>query len=332
MKISNETKVGVMALFAIIILILGFNFLKGNDLFTREIKLSARYTDIDGLNKGNPVLLYGLSVGRVDDMELINESGKKVRVKFHINADIKLPANSKARIISSDLLGSKAMVIEPGNSTSFVSNNDTISGTVELSLSSSISKVVAPVKEKLESLIGSVDTVVTGINEIFNAQTKSDLRLSFHSIKHTVNNIDRTTSQLDSFTKDESGRIKTILMDIQSVASNLKNNNAAITRAIDNFSAISDSLRASKLKSTIFEANKAMLQLNDVLAKIKDGKGTLGMLVNDDKMYNNLEAASKNLDILVRDLKANPKRYVHFSVFGGGKDKKAQKSGDSSGK
>ena len=265
-------------------------------------------------------------------MELINESGKKVRVKFHINADIKLPANSKARIISSDLLGSKAMVIEPGNSTSFVSNNDTISGTVELSLSSSISKVVAPVKEKLESLIGSVDTVVTGINEIFNAQTKSDLRLSFHSIKHTVNNIDRTTSQLDSFTKDESGRIKTILMDIQSVASNLKNNNAAITRAIDNFSAISDSLRASKLKSTIFEANKAMLQLNDVLAKIKDGKGTLGMLVNDDKMYNNLEAASKNLDILVRDLKANPKRYVHFSVFGGGKDKKAQKSGDSSGK
>ena len=121
-------------------------------------------------------------------------------------------------------------------------------------------------------------------------------------------------------------------MDIQSVASNLKNNNAAITRAIDNFSAISDSLRASKLKSTIFEANKAMLQLNDVLAKIKDGKGTLGMLVNDDKMYNNLEAASKNLDILVRDLKANPKRYVHFSVFGGGKDKQAQKSGDSSGK
>ncbi len=116
MKISNETKVGILAAFAIVILILGFNFLKGNDLFTSETKLSAKFTSIDGLNKGNPVLLYGLVVGRVDELILINETSRKVQAKFHVNTDVQVPVNSVAKIISSDILGSKAIELVPGNS------------------------------------------------------------------------------------------------------------------------------------------------------------------------------------------------------------------------
>ena len=325
MKISNETKIGAMAAIAIVILILGFNFLKGNELFTSEIKLSARYNNIDGLNKGNPVLLYGLAVGRVDDLELLNEPNRKIKVIFHINEDVKLPTNSVAKIISSDILGSKALELMPGNSKLFVKTKDTIAGDIELSLSSSISKVVAPVKDKIETLLGSVDTVVNGFNEILNEDTKRDLKASFHSINRTVRNIEKVSGQVDSFAVNETGRIRSILLDVQSITSNFKSNSTAINRAIENFGAISDSLRASNLKQTIKEADLAMRQVNEIITKINSGKGTLGLLINDDKMYNNLETASKDLDGLIQDLKANPKRYVHFSIFGG-RDKKPAKA------
>ena len=325
MKISNETKVGILAAFAIIILILGFNFLKGNDLFTKSIKLSSKYPDVEGLNKGNPVMLYGLAVGRVDDIVLTNDSRKKVLVKYHVNDDVILPMNSIAKIVSLDILNSKAIQLIPGNSMKNIADNDTLIGDVELSLSSSVSKVVAPVKEKIESLLGAVDTVVSGFNDILNEQTKRDLRSSFHSIRESVMNIENVTGHLDSFAKNETGRIKTILTDVQSITSNFKNNNATLSRAIENFGAISDSLRAANLKQTLLEANKAMTQINEIINKVQDGKGSLGMLLKDDKLYNNLEASSKDLDLLVKDIKANPKHYVHFSVFGG-KDKKDKKA------
>jgi phospholipid/cholesterol/gamma-HCH transport system substrate-binding protein len=321
LKISNETKVGILATFALVILILGYNFLRGNDLFTSEKKLSSKYTEINGLNKGNPVLLYGLTVGRIDDLQLINESYNKVLVKYHINGDVSLPINSVAKIISSDILGSKAIDLLPGDATTFVGKHDTLRGDVEVSLSKSISKVVAPFQEKLENLLGSVDTVVTGLNEIFNGQTKRDLKLSFLSIRETVKNIEHVTGQVDSFTKSETGRIRSILVDFQSISYNIKTNNAAITRAINNFAAITDSLRASRLKQTLLEANVAVTQVNQILTKIHEGKGSMGLLLNDEKLYNNLDAASKDMDLLVKDLKQNPKRYIHFSVFGG-KDKK----------
>ncbi|RYD81975.1 MAG: MCE family protein, partial [Sphingobacteriales bacterium] len=201
MKISNETKVGILATFAIVIIILGVNFLKGKNVFSRNINLYSKYPAVDGLSASNAVLLYGLQVGQVDALELMDvpEGENKIVIKFHIRGDVKVPDNTVAKIISSDLLGSKALELIPGNSQTIATRNDTLPGLVELSLTASISKVVAPVQEKVERLVGSIDTIVSGLNQVFNESTKSDLRTSFHSIKESLENVEGTTKTLDVF-------------------------------------------------------------------------------------------------------------------------------------
>jgi phospholipid/cholesterol/gamma-HCH transport system substrate-binding protein len=314
-KISNETKVGILATFAIVIVILGVNFLKGKNVFSRNIILYAKYPDVQNLSASNPVILHGLQVGQVDAEELIVEGENRVLVKFHIDGDVKIPNNSTAKIISSDLLGSKALVIIPGTGREVAMRNDTLKGEVEVSLTESISKVVAPVQKKVEKLIGSVDTIMTGLNEVFNANTREDLRLSFASIKGSLTNLEATTGTLNTFINDETGRIKDVVSDVQKISENLKNNNEAITRAINNFASISDSLRAANLKQTLTEVHDVVAQVNTLVDGIQKGEGSMGKLLKDDKLYANLESASKNLDKLVADLKANPGRYVNFSLL-----------------
>ncbi|MGZ5242738.1 MAG: MlaD family protein [Bacteroidia bacterium] len=317
MKISNETKVGILATFAIVIVILGVNFLKGKNVFSRNINLYAKYASVDGLAVSNPVIMYGLKVGQVDALELLEvpEGDKRIIIKFHIYGDIQIADNTIAKIISSDLLGSKAVELIPGNGKELVSRNDTLPGEVELSLSQSISKVVAPVQEKIEKLVGSVDTIVSGLNSVFNETTQNDLRMSFSSIKGTLGNVEGTTQTLDEFVNSETGRLRTILINVNSISENIKNNNVAITRAIENFSGISDSLRSANLKQTLMEANVAVTKFSAIVSKIERGEGSVGLLMNDDKLYENLRNASKNLDKLVIDLKANPGRYINVSII-----------------
>lgn len=326
MKISNETKVGILAAFALVVLILGFTFLKGKNIFSSQIRIFAKYEDADGLNKSNPVMLYGLQVGAVDEILLINEDENKILVKFHVANDVKIPVNSIAKIVSSDLLGSKAIEILPGDATTFIEDEGTITGKIELSLTESISKVVAPVQKKVESLIGSVDTVVIALNDIFNEDTRVNLRGSFQSIRSAINNIENTTGYVDSLTRQETKRIQLVLANMESITRNLHENNAVITRSLQNFAAITDSVRAGNLKKTIMETNQAMAEFNKVIAKINSGQGSMGMLVNDNKLYDNLQAASKNLDKLVMDLKANPSRYVNFSIIDFGSKKKKKQN------
>jgi phospholipid/cholesterol/gamma-HCH transport system substrate-binding protein len=314
-KVSNETKVGILATFAIVIVILGVNFLKGKNVFSKNIILYAKYPDVQNLSPSNPVILHGVQVGQVDAQELIIEGENRVLVKFHIAGDVKIPNNSTAKIISSDLLGSKALVILPGNGMDIAARGDTLRGEVEVSLTESISKVVAPVQKKVEKLIGSVDTIMTGLNEVFNADTRETLRQSFTSIKGSLTNLEATTGTLNTFIEDETGRIKDVVSDVQKISENLKNNNAAITRAIENFASISDSLRAANLKQTLAQVNDVVTQVNTLVEGIQKGDGSLGKLLKDDKLYANLEKASDKLDKLVADLKANPGRYVNFSLI-----------------
>ncbi len=317
MKISNETKVGILATFAIVIIILGVNFLKGKNVFSRNINLYAKYPSVEGLAASNPVIMHGLKVGQVDDLELMEkpEGDKRIKVKFHIYGDVEIANNSVARIISSDLLGSKAIELIPGNGSKLAGRNDTLPGEIELSLTASISKVVAPVQEKVEKLVGSIDTIVSGLNSVFNENTQSDLRTSFHSIKLTLGNVEGTTKTLDRFVNSETGRLSAILANVNSISSNIKNNNAAITNAINNFSGISDSLRSANLKQTLLEANSAVTKFSAIVSKIEKGEGSVGLLMNDRKLYDNLQSASKNMDRLMVDLKANPGRYINLSLI-----------------
>lgn len=318
LKISNETKIGALTAVAITVLILGYNFLRGNDILSREQKFYALYSHVDGLNVSKPVLVNGFQIGRVSDMKL-QPSGKTL-VEFKINKDYSIPENSVASLISTDLLGSKAIEFELGNSTINAQSKDTLRSNVERSLA----ETVQPVQKKAENIIAKMDSLLTSVNMILNPSFQKNIDRSFRSIANTLETIEGTTKKVDGLVGTEGGRVGKIIANFESISGNLRNNNERITRIVSNFDRMSDQVAKSNIQQTLSNANKAVGDLQIAIDKINNGKGSLSLLLNDDKMYNNLNDASSNLDKLIIDLRENPKRYVSidFSLINFGKKKK----------
>ncbi|PST83433.1 MCE family protein [Pedobacter yulinensis] len=313
MKIANETKVGILAAFAIAMLIIGYNFLKGNSIFSDETVLYARYTKVDGLSVSKPVLINGFQIGRVDKLQL--EPNGTILATLKIKGTYEIPTNSVARLESTDLLGSKAIVMDLGSGNKFAQDGDTLNANVEKNLMES----VQPVQKKAEVIIGKMDSILSSVNSILNPNFQRNIDRSFNSIAATLASLEGTSKKVDNMVGTEGQKISAILSNVESISSNLRNNNQKITAILDNLGSVSDQLAAANFKQTIDNANKAVADLQSVVTKINSGQGSLGLLINDNKMYDNLNAASDNLNKLIIDLKENPKRYVHFSVFGGKK-------------
>ena len=316
MKIANETKVGILAAFSIAVLIIGYNFLKGNSIFSSETVLYARYARVDGLAVSKPVLINGFQIGRVD--KLVLQPNGEIVATLKIKGKYDIPKNSIARLEGTDLLGSKAIVMALGTGKDYALDGDTLNANVAQNLM----EAVEPVQKKAQLIIGKMDSILTSVNTILNPDFQNNVNKSFNSIAATLASLEGTSKKVDGLVGTEGKRISAILANAESISANLKNNNAKINAILNNINTITDQVAAANFKQTIDNANKAVADLQGIVTKVNDGKGTLGLLVNDTKMYDNLNSASKNLDNLIIDLKENPKRYVHFSVFGGGsKDK-----------
>jgi len=315
MKIKNETKVGILAAFAIALLIIGYNFLKGNSIFSSETTLFARYTRVDGLTVSKPVLINGYQIGRVAKLQL--EQGGTILATLSINSKYDIPENSIARLEGTDLLGSKAIVMSLGDSKKMAEDGFTLNANVEKGLM----EQVQPVQKKAELIIGKMDSILSSVNSILNPNFQKNVDKSFSSIAGTLASLETTSKKVDGLVGSESARIEAIFKNVEGITANLNNNNKKISDILTNINTVTDKFAAANFKQTLDNANNAIADLQSVISGIKDGKGSLGLLLNDEKMYNNLNNASKNLDELMIDLKANPKRYVHFSVFGGGNKK-----------
>lgn len=315
MKIKNETKVGVLAAFAIALLIIGYNFLKGNSIFSKETVLFARYTQVDGLGVSKPVLINGFQIGRVDKLTL--QPNGTIIATLKINDKYDIPNNTIARLESTDLLGGKAIIMDLGNSTEYAKDGDTLNANVEKGLMES----VQPVQKKAELIIAKMDSILTSVNSILNPNFQKNVDKSFTSIASTLGALEATSKKVDALVGSESNKLSNILSNVETITVNFKNNGAKIDAILKNLNEVTDKAAALNFKSTIDNANKAVADLQEIVTGIKNGKGSLGQLLNDTKLSDNLNNASKNLDNLLIDLKANPKRYVHFSVFGGGNKK-----------
>lgn len=315
MKIANETKVGILAAFSIALLIIGYNFLKGNAIFSNETVLYARYTRVDGLNVSKPVLINGYQIGRVDKLQL--QPDGTILATLKIKGKYEIPTNSIARLESTDLLGSKAIVMALGNGKIYAKDGDTLNANVEKNLM----EAVQPVQKKAELIIDKMDSILTSVNTIMNPDFQKNVNKSFNSIAATLGSLENTSKKVDHLVGSESSRISAILANVEAISSNFKNNNQRINAIMTNLNTVTDQIAAANFKQTVDNANKAMAELQGVVNKINNGTGSLGLLINDRQMYDNLSNASKNLDNLLIDLKENPKRYVHFSVFGGGNKK-----------
>jgi phospholipid/cholesterol/gamma-HCH transport system substrate-binding protein len=312
MKIANETKVGILAAFSIALLIIGYNFLKGNAIFSSETVLYARYSHVDGLAVSKPVLINGFQIGRVDKLQL--QPDGSILATLKIKGKYEIPKSSIAKLESTDLLGSKAIVMALGSGDDYAQDGDTLNANVQ----KGILETVQPVQKKAEMIIGKMDSILTSVNSILNPNFQKNVDKSFNSISSTLASLESTSKKVDNLVGSEGSRISAILANVEAISGNLKQNNQKISAILNNINSITDQVAAANFKQTLDNANKAVVDLQTIVGKINNGQGSLGLLVNDTKLYDNLNNASKNLDNLMIDLKANPKRYVHFSVFGGG--------------
>jgi phospholipid/cholesterol/gamma-HCH transport system substrate-binding protein len=311
LKISNETKIGILSVVGLAILILGFSYLKGNDVFSRSNKFYAIYRNVEGLTLSKPILVNGFQIGHVSNMTLQTESGFTI-VEFKVDPKYPIPANTLARLESTDLLGSKAIIFELGNSRELAENKDTLRADIQGSLAQSLQ----PVQRKAEILMEKVDSSLAAINKILNPEFQRNVDRSFLSIANSLQTLEGTTKKIDRLVGAQSGHINAIMTNAEALTAGLRVSTGRLNATTANFEKLSNDLANSNIKQTLDNANKTMADLQTTVAKINNGQGSLGLLLNDDTMYKNLNAASGNLNNLFIDLKAHPKRYVSFSVFG----------------
>ncbi len=315
MKRSKPFIIGFTFILAIVIFIWGFNYLKGRDLFKKQEFLYARYHTVNGLVAAKPVYVNGLQVGQVSRLYFAPDMSGDIIVELVIQSKFPIPKNSIAHIFSADLMGSKSITLILGDSKEAVVSGDTLLTSVEGSLMESVNKQVAPLKAKAEELMGSVDTLLSAFNAVMNDETVKNLSTSIEDIQSTFKNLASTTSRLDDLATSEGNRLKSILSNVDSLSLTLSENREGLSNIINNFESISDSLSKVNIASVVYKADSAINNLNQILAKINEGTGTAGKLINSDSLYRELNKSAGELNKLLKDIRENPKRYVKFSLF-----------------
>ncbi len=312
MKFSfrKEYLIALVVIFAIACLYWGIKFLKGVEMFSKKTVLYAVYPRLDNLIEANPVLVKGYKIGTVNKISLIRRGDSyEVLVKMLITESVRIPKNSIAKVISMDLLGSKAIEITYGNSSEMAIENDTLLSETEQGLKESVDKRIAPLQAKIENLIGSIDSVATIVTYVLNKTSRQNIIASLESTRKAILSLEHTAQTFEQ----DAEKISQIISKLNSILTTLDKNLPSITK---NFNQLSDSLANAPLKNTIKDLNKTLIETKLLLANINEGKGTLGKLAKNDSVYNNLNKSLANLEQLLADMKTHPKRYVHFSLFG----------------
>jgi len=317
LKIGSEIKVGAVIIVALGLLYFGMNYLKGSDVFSKSRSFYAIYEKVDGLSTDNVVLVNGFKVGRVASITLIPENGNLIMVEMEILEDqLNIPDSSVARIVSEDVLGSNAISLEFTQDTIYHVSGDTLISDIDEALQSIIEEKLAPLQLQIEGVIAEARDLVTTTKILVTTTNES-----IEKAKTSMDIINKTTRDIDKLVVTQNENLTRVLGDITAIASNIRNNSKNINAILENVATISDSLTRANYAAAIENATNALTQLDSMITKINEGEGSLGMLLNDDKLYKNLEQASLEIDKLAEDLRVNPERYVHISVFGKKEDK-----------
>lgn len=315
MKISKEFKIGVVVAIALALLYWGINFLKGEDIFSNERVYLAVYNDVGGLQKANPVRINGLIVGQVRNMLFTDNGDASIVIELVIKDKLPIPANSTAKIISSDLLGSKAVDIILGDTPELAQSGDTLVAEIEVSIKDEVNRQLRPLKNKAVELMSSIDTVLYLLNGLFSESNTDNIARSVGHLANTFENLESTTSTLDTIMSGQKSRLERIFTNIEMITKNLEANEENLNTIFTNFAAVSDTLAKARIAETIANVNEVMLEIGGITEKINSGEGSLGMLVNNDSLYIELQKTSKDLNLLLEDIRLNPKKYLKFSVF-----------------
>jgi phospholipid/cholesterol/gamma-HCH transport system substrate-binding protein len=313
MKINNETKVGILAVVAILILVFGFNFLKGQQIFKKQPTLYAIFKNLGSLEKSNVVKVNGLPIGTVYDFKPTNKEVDSIIVEIHLNRDVHIPDNSIA-LIDGSVLGAAYITIEKGASNSFLQSGDTINTRLDEGLIASLKTQLTPTITRVNETLDSLKIAVGGINSMLDPNTQGNLKSIFA-------NLAVSSAYLQRMLNTETGAVAQAVGHLNSVTGNLAKNNDQVTQAIRNVEITTGNLANARIKETVDALEGTVNELKGAITKldqnINSDKGTLGKLMNDQKLYNQMNRAALSLEILLDDLRAHPKRYVNISVFGG---------------
>lgn len=321
-KVSKEFKIGVIVIISCALLFVGVNYLKGTNIFQKQRKFYAVYENIDGLGESNPVVLNGFKIGLVRNVTLHPDGSGALLVEFVLNDEnLKVPNDTRAKIFTSDLFGSKAVELEMGESMVMAESGDTLASNMEQDLAKAIQAELAPLKQKVDELTAGIEVIITNLQSVFEDEATQGLPKVFESLQRTMETLEKTSTNIDQAVAENRAKLTATMTNVESITSNLKDNNESLTNAIQNFEAVSDSLSQVNLKQTLVKADKTINDLAAITEKINNGEGTAAQLINSDSLHTAVLATNEELQILLNDIYANPWRYIHVSIFGK-KDKK----------
>lgn len=310
MNISKEVRIGILVTAALVVLFTGFYFLKGADLFSNDREYISYYPDVEGLVKSASIQINGVVVGRVSGIQLAGEKG--VKLTLAINKKINLPQGTVCSIASPDLLGAKIIKVVPGTGAGILASGAELPASVEGGVMEKVSGELSPRLAELKVTIASFNKTLDNVNAVLGADNQKAITAAIASLQGTAHNLELLTRTISA----ESGEIKDVIHNANSVTANLAKNNDTVQRIFANVSNITRQMANAPIQKTLTELHKTAAELQGVMDKINNNQGSLGMLINNKEVYNNLNSTLKSLNSLTDDLKAHPSRYINVSVFG----------------
>jgi phospholipid/cholesterol/gamma-HCH transport system substrate-binding protein len=308
-KISNEVKVGGTILLTIIVFIWLFNFLKGKDFLKSTAVYYAVYDKVGGLAESSPVEVNGYKVGVVRSLDFIDAQSGRLLVVFSVNKNFKLPKNTVAEIVPVSLLGGMKVQFVYGKGPGTYAEGDTIPGKLAESLIDKIDTEILPVKDKLANLVVVLDSVISSVDEIMDPEFKKNF-------SSTMSHLNNTTASLDKVLGDKKQELAQTVDNINKFTKMLSDNSGKMNKTFSNLQTISDTLAAADLASTVKNLKASLEKAATLMDNLNKGKGSAGQFMTNDTLYKNLSGSLESLNLLLKDMKNDPKRYVHFSLFG----------------
>ena len=302
LKITREIKVAVLVILSIVLFYWGFTFLKGRNLFDNSNKLYAVYDNVAGLVVSAPVTINGLNIGKVNTIEMLPDGKMKVELII-TNEQIQIAKSSIAQIMDSGLIGGREIaILNNFSDKNYTESGDTLKTSDKLGLTAELANQIGPVKDKVEILLENANKLIESLNATLDATTQQKLKSAIASLEVTMAEFSQTSKSINGILAENKSKLNTTLSNFEKTSGNLN--------------AMSSSLEKADLGATVKKLEATLTSVNGMMANLEQGKGSMGKLLSDDAMYNNLTKTSKELELLLQDLRLNPTRYVNVSVFG----------------
>ena len=299
MKLSYEIKTALLVMSGIFLFIVMINYLKSNDIFVSDRSFFAIYEDVEGVSTGTPVTISGFNVGSVQDISFYGDNAKLL-LKFRVENDFEFSSNSIAQIYETGLIGGKALAIIPVNGKNLAISGDTLQSDIAPGLTELVNDKLSPLQEKIESMVVSADSLLIAVNSVFDIETKQNLTSSIENFSATIQSAKKSVDVLEEVLGNNENRLNSIILNADQSFKNLSN-------LSENF---------DELDLVIENLSKSSTNINSITSEIKAGNGLVNKVVYDEGFVKSLDQISSNINLLLEDLRMNPKRYVHFSLFG----------------